>query len=245
MADENGDKKPTVVYVPFKTFLSAVETLEHGVPHVIDRTVWPSMSGVMQSQVLGAFRFLVLVDSEDKPTPSLELLVGDKDHRKEHLREILELSYTRIIEQDLTKMSVGGFDTAMREYGVTGETHRKACTFFLQAARYAGIPLSAYILKQTRNVSVNRKRRVASSNITPKGENSEDGLEETDNGVVPHGPTKTIELDNGITLSLSTSSDIFQISPVDRKFVIQLLEQLENYEGERAAAAQAEEEAHD
>lgn len=45
-------KKLTVAYAPFKTFLSAIQALEHGVPDTIDRTVWPSFSGVMQSQLL-------------------------------------------------------------------------------------------------------------------------------------------------------------------------------------------------
>lgn len=243
MADEPNDKKPTVAYVPFKTFLSALETLEHGLPHVIDRTVWPSSSGVIQSQTLGAFRFLGLIDSEGRPTPDLEKLVGDKDNRKAQLRRILERSYASLVKLDLTKMSAGSFDAAMREFGMTGDTHRKASSFFLQAARYAELPLSTYILKQTRNVSGVRRRRGPTPTAQPKGQSVGDIKGVADNGRGLSGPTKTIKLDNEITLSLGTSSDTFQMTTQDRQFVLHLLEEMENYEGERAS--QVEEEGHE
>ena len=56
-------KKRTVAYVPFKTFFTSIESLaSHGMPSIIDRTVWPNYSGVIQSQVLSAYRFFGLVD---------------------------------------------------------------------------------------------------------------------------------------------------------------------------------------
>jgi len=235
MPDEQSDKKRTVAYVPFKTFLNAIESLEHGLPNVVDRTVWPSYSGVMQSQVLGAFRFLGLINAVGVPTPELQKLIEDKASRKAQLRKLLERSYASLVKRDLTKMSAGSFDTAMREYGVTGDTHRKASSFFLQAARYAELPLSPYILKQTRNVSGTRKRRVVAPVLQPREQYVGDISGVADKGPDSGGPTKSIMLENSITLSLRTSADTFKMTGSDRQFVLGLLEQMEKYEAEHAS----------
>ncbi len=131
-------KKLIAAYVPFKTFLTALETLEGGgVPNRIDGSIWRSFSGLVQSQVLGAFRFLGLVDG-DQPTPELRKLVEDKQNPPAVLRRILEKSYSALISHDLTKMTGTMLNGLMEKYGVTGATRRKAVTFFLQAAKYAG-----------------------------------------------------------------------------------------------------------
>lgn len=227
MTEEIKNKKPIPAYVPFRTFLSALESLEHGVPNIIDRTVWPTYSGLYQSQTMGAFRFLGLIDDRGKPTDDLQKLVEDKDNRKTHLRRILERSYSALVKRDLTKMTPASFNAAMEEYGATGDTHRKVTSFFLQAAKYAGLPLSPYIIKQVKTA---RKRR----SITPPNSkrlyvNEIKGVADT--GVTPSaGPTKVIKLDRGVTLTLSSSADTFAMSTEDRAFVMKLLAEMEDYE---------------
>ncbi len=228
MKTQNTGKKQTVAYAPFKTFLTAIQALEHGVPDTIDRTVWPSFSGVIQSQVLGALRFLGLITPDGTTTPELKKFVTDESCRKEMLRKILERSYPEIFKRDPSKMSMGTLDSVMREYGVNGATLQKAKTFFLQAARFSELPLSNYILKQTRMVS-GRKRKYVSQRAK-----AED-LGPERNGETPPvvtGPTKTIALKNGITLTLQTSADTFQMNQEDRGFVLKLLDQIEEYEGQ-------------
>jgi hypothetical protein len=230
MNEESNGKNPTVAYVPFKTFLSSLELLEQGLPpHVIDRSVFPSFSGIVQSQLLGAFRFLGLIDAEGKPTPDLEKLVTEKDSRKANLRKLLERSYADLVKRDLTRMTAGSFQTAMREYGVSGSTFRRSVSFFLQAAKYSDLPLSPYILRHTRNASSPRKRPKGSGRS--KGDYVGDIKGIADNGPST-GPVKTINLQNGITMSLSTSADTFQMTSEDREFVLRLLEQIEKYETE-------------
>lgn len=226
MPKEETAKSPTVAYVPFKTFLSAIEALEHGVPNRIDRTVWPSLSGLMQSQVLGAFRFLGLILSDGTPTPELKRLVDEHTNRKTHLRNVLIRAYPDLVKRDLTKMSMGSLEDFMRSYQVSGETLRKAISFFLQASRYGELPLSPYILKQTRAAA--KKRRAP---VLPRSRVNVVSDEGTiNNGAGGSGPTKTVTLKNGITLSLKASADMFQMEGDDRQFVLKLLDEMEAYE---------------
>jgi hypothetical protein len=226
--NDKSSKAPTVAYVPFKTFLSAIEMLEQGVPDNINRTVWSSFSGVTVGQVLGAFRFLGLINQDGTPTEGLHLVVDDAKNRKEQLRRIMTQSYTKLAKRDLEKMDLKSLQDIMREYEVTGATLQKAITFFLQLARYAEVPLSPYLLKQTRNVSGPRKRRT----ITPRNGQMEE-LEETQSIIQNQsGSSKTINLNRGINLTLRTSADVFKMSPEDRGFVLKLLDQIEDYEAQ-------------
>jgi len=50
MADD--EKKMIVAYVPFKTFLAAIEAFERHMPTQIDSSVWPTYSGAIRSQLL-------------------------------------------------------------------------------------------------------------------------------------------------------------------------------------------------
>lgn len=224
--DNQNAKKLTVAYVPFKTFLTAIESLQQGVPSNINRTVFPSFSGLMISQVLGTFRFLGLIDQNGTPTEDLHKLVEDEPNRKTLLRKIIGRSYVPLAIHNLTKIDLRSLQTAFNDYDVTGATLKKAITFFLQLARYAELPLSPYLLQQSRNVSGPRKRRNA-----PARNGQMEELEEAQ--VIIHGQSgssKTIKLNRGIVLTLGTSADTFQMSPEDRGFVLKLLAEIEEYE---------------
>src|SRR5579859_1760088 len=123
-------------YLPFKTFLSAIEALEHGIPKKIDRTIWRTQSYIVQTQIIMALRFLGLVDSQDNPSPKLHQLVEKKSDRKMFLNNLLVDAYRSIIDLDLTKTTPKMLDDEMEKYNVSGDTKKKAVRFFLQAAKY-------------------------------------------------------------------------------------------------------------
>jgi hypothetical protein len=220
-------KKTLVAYVPFKTFLSAIETLaQHGIPTQVDRSVWPSYSGATLSQLLIAFRFFGLTTSDGKATPELEKLVSDKDNRKANLRKLLERSYPQLCK-DVTKMTTKSFSTAMaNEFKAEGETQKKIQSFFLQAARYAGLPLSSFLMNKTRQVS-NRKRRPNTAQQKGQDRSAVQGGNGMSQG---GGPTKTFRMQKGVTLTLSASADVFAMEADDREFVNKILKELEEYQ---------------
>ncbi|HXN48681.1 MAG TPA: hypothetical protein VN893_18665, partial [Bryobacteraceae bacterium] len=150
--------RPVVPYVPFKTFLTAVDALEAGLPNQLDRSVWPSYSGAIQGQLLGAFRFLGLMDEGNCPTPALADLVSKRAARRELMRGLIERHYRPLVALDLTRTSPRQLDDAMRQYGLSGATHKKALSFFLQAAQFAGMPLSVLLKAKTRTAAFGHKR---------------------------------------------------------------------------------------
>jgi hypothetical protein len=200
-------------YAPFKTFLNALDSLERGLPDQLDRSLWPSYSGAIQGQLLGAFRSLGLVDENLRPTAELGELVTRRDHRRQILRRVLEHSYEPMKGIDLGRASPRQLDEAMRGYGLSGATQKKALSFFLQAASFAGVPLSPLLKGKTRGGAA-RKR---TAEPAPRLE-------------APSTLSRTVELRSGGTLTLAAAVDLFSISPEDRRFLFELVDRMQAYE---------------
>jgi hypothetical protein len=209
--------QPVVPYVPFKTFLTALDALEASLPNQLDRSVWPSYSGAIQGQLLGAFRFLGLMDEGNCPTPALGELVSKRESRRDLLRALIERYYRPLVALDLTRTSPRQLDDAMRQYGLSGATHKKAISFFLQAAQFAGVPLSVLLRAKTRTAAFGH-RRAAPATPAPAPEN-------------PAALSKTVRLRGGGTLTLSASLDVFSLGGEDRKLVFDIIDRLQEYEG--------------
>jgi hypothetical protein len=218
------DKKIPVPYVPFKTFLAAIEGFERHMPQPIDSSAWPSYSGAIKSQLLGAFKFLGLIDEKGNPTPSLKSLVEDKANRKAILRKVLEGSYKPIVSAGLKNMSPRRFSELMTEYGMTGDTQKKVNIFFLKAAKYADIPVSPLLLERA---PYTRKKKEIDSRINGerKGDSSESGL----NGQSQQGISKTVELRSGGKLTLILEANYLDLDMADRDYVNEITTKLQEY----------------
>ncbi|HEV2491892.1 MAG TPA: hypothetical protein VG204_02345 [Terriglobia bacterium] len=213
------NSKRVVAYVPFKTFLSAIEALEHGVPHQIDTSVWPSFSGAIQSQLLGAFKFLALIDDSGKPTLNLKSLVEKKGERKAVFRKILEASYSRIVGLGLKNISPKQFDEAMRGYGMTGETHKKVLSFFLQAAKYSELPISPLLGKKTR---LGGRSKTA------------DSSQGADRSLLPPSQpaeiSRRVDLRTGGRVTVIVEGNLLKMGTEDRQLLFDLIDKLDGYE---------------
>jgi hypothetical protein len=208
-----------VPYVPFKTFLTALDSLEIGLPNQLDRSVWPSYSGAIQGQLLGAFRFFGLMDEDNCPAPALRDLVSKREMRRELLRALIERHYGSLVALDLTRTSPRQLDEAVRQYGLSGATHKKAISFFLQAAQFAGLPLSVLLRARTRTAAFGHRR---AGPPAPGAKAAE-----------PAGSpvSKTVSLRSGGTVTVTASLDLFSLAADDRKLVFDLIDRLHEYEG--------------
>jgi Family of unknown function (DUF5343) len=213
------ESKRVVAYVPFATFLTAIDGLSSGLPYKIDTSLWLSYSPAIKAQLLGTFKFLGLVDAEGRPTDRLKTLVRDKANRKALLREILRTSYSKIIELGLTKISPRQFDLEMRGYGMTGETHKKVIFFFLKAARYADLPISP-LLGTRKRVAARQREEVGSIAETSSGAAPPQGL--------------TVPLKSGGIITLSFEGNILDLDRDDRAFFFEVFDTIREYEKRRA-----------
>ena len=139
----------TPAYVPYATFISALDALKRdGVPGTgkIDKTLWDTQSGAIQGQLLIALRFLGLIDEHNRVLPPLPLLVNaTADERKPILRKLVESAYAKLVALDLNTISQGQLDSALREFNIGGSTLVRAARFFVKACQETGIPISSRV----------------------------------------------------------------------------------------------------
>lgn len=166
-------------YMSWATFEGILDQLAAvGIPDQIDRSVLASRSGGDQSQFLRAARAFGLIDANDAPTDRLRALVGQAERRPAIYKQILQENYADVIalgtgatQQQLTDQ--------FREFGIEGDTVRKAIAFYLSAARQAEIPLSPRF-KTTRPGAGGRRavRRTTRKVTPPPGDNGGAGTTE-------------------------------------------------------------------
>jgi hypothetical protein len=221
---EDSNNKLTPPYLPYRTFLSSLEKLAEGVPPRIDRGIWKNQTGSIQSLIMGAYRFFGLIDEQSKPTKRLHDLVAHRDQPSEYVKAILEEKYADVIKHNLSTMTEALIDEYFEDvFGVQGDTKRKSITFFLQAAKAVGLPLSKFLQSQVRvrTSGSRRKRR----------DETDDEIEEINDDDQPQqGESKTVELHSGGTLTLTASIKFFDIASEDRTFVFELIDKLREYQ---------------
>jgi hypothetical protein len=214
--------KQSAPYLPFRTFLGALEALNHGVPPLIDRSIWRTQPGGVQGQIMGALRFFSLIDDGNRPTENLRRLIDKPEHREKAVRALLEWSYADLIKGDLTKMTAKMLEDGMEQYGVSGETKKKAVTFFLQAAKFADLAISPYLQSQIRATPGTRRKR-------RKDEEANESAPTPAPTVARLGETETVQLKSGGSVSVTVSINPFSLEQADRAFVFDLIDKLKSY----------------
>lgn len=227
-------------YGSFRTFWSFIDTLaERPLPPQIDGSILDKKSGTDRIGILMALKKFELIAGEDQSvTPALDAVVrADKDQRREALAAILRRHYPKQLEVS----ERNGTETMLNEsfstdFGLNGDTRRKAVTWFLHAAQEAGIKLSPHF-PQIRSGSggnaggarvkrqTTRKRTTATGTVKKPVTQREDQQ--------PDGDEYTVKLKAGGTVTLRVSVGHFALSRnrEDRDFVHGLIDALTAYEG--------------
>jgi hypothetical protein len=234
-----GTQKMTAPYVPFKSFITGLDYLRQGLPHVLDRSAWPTFSGGLSGQMLATFRFLGLITEEYESTPLLERAV-DPDKRKDAIREAVSHGYNEMVGMDLSRATPKQLGDFLGElYNVTGATHKKAMTFFLHAAKFIELPLSPSITRKTRNSGPRRRRAAGSDGAPPLAPSPQP---QPNGGSTPDpakqqkgGSSRTISLRGGGSATVSFDVDVWSMTPEDQKFVFGLIKSMTDYEQQSSA----------
>jgi hypothetical protein len=177
--------------------------------------------------VIGALRFFGLIDRNGIPKgPALEKLASEKDihERRANLRPILKSAYAEIMKFDLAKVTPSQLDTAFETYGVTGDTKKKAKTFFINAAKFAELALSPLLTRRGRGPFSTRKKRSQighSSHLKePKDTSAQNGASST---------SKTVQLKSGVTLTVTAVGNLLDLEGNDRKLVYGIMDQISSH----------------
>jgi len=236
MARAHSDStKVSVPYVPFPTFCTALDYLKtHGIPAKIDASVFPTLSGGIVSHLLISLRLLGVIDEKGDPQPPLQpilaQLVEDKT-RKQTLAQILPKAYAALFSKiELATASPAQLDNALRENNVRGATLRKAKAFLIKSAQFAGLGVSAHLVKRTRSSG-------------PRGNGSrkakqfiEVGNAQTQVRKEPQY-SKILSLPQArCTLTLSGDIDPFSLRGAERELFYKLVDLMTEFESKKESA---------
>jgi hypothetical protein len=163
MNDNVKNSKAAPVYVPYATMISALDSLRnHGIPASgkIDKSIWESQSGSVRGQLILAFRFLGLIDYENRVQPSLLPIVAAPSmmERKPLLKKIIEDKYRDVIALDLNTISLQQLRDAFTRFDISGSTLTSATRFFIKACAELGIPIAKRFSEKTRSTGTRKKR---------------------------------------------------------------------------------------
>lgn len=135
-------------YIPFQTFLTFLKQLKtDGLPPQIDKSVLSKFSGGTQGQLKVALKSMGLMD-ENKPTDDLAALVDafDTPDFNPLLLKLLHRTYPYVFKLNLMEATPLMFADAFKVTGAREDVSRKCRTFFLHAAKQAGVPLGNRLL---------------------------------------------------------------------------------------------------
>lgn len=161
MGKQEKESLPTPPYVAYKTLKNFLRTLSQAVPSRIDKSVMRSLSGGAQSQIIQALKYLRLIDVEGKPADKLTQLVKSEGAEYQKvLREVITAAYPFLASKSLNLESAT-MHLLEEEFQklASGETVRKCITFFIPAAKDAGIPISPFIEKPAKRPASNNKNK--------------------------------------------------------------------------------------
>jgi len=158
---------PYLPYATFKNFRSAMK--ETGLPSQIDKSVLGKYSGATQSTLLLTLKFLKLIDEKGLPSTTLASLVeGPEQNQPRTLHSIIENAYDFVAAKkiDLASATQKQLEDCFEDQGLSGETTRKAVSFYVLLATEAGIKVSAH-LKSAKRKLATRKAKKRSDEETP------------------------------------------------------------------------------
>lgn len=146
-------------YISYRTFHNFIDGLEHGIPARIDRSYWgDKFSGSTGTQLLGALRFLGLIDNNNVPSSHLtELIRAREKQRADVLRQICTDAYVFLLGTtfDPQKATYAQLEELFHSmYELTDDVARKCIKFFIELCNAAEIPLSPFILKKSRTMRI-------------------------------------------------------------------------------------------
>lgn len=187
------------IYVSYLTFANLLDWLNEvgTLPSEFDRSFWgPKFSGSTGTQLMTGLRFLGLLD-EQRVKPLLEqLALANTEDRKALIADLLREAYGRELVDNLPKMTPKMLGDAFKNLGTTDATHKKALSFFINAAKAVDLPVPSTIAKQARN------RPAAASKKAPRKRGAKEVADDPEEDRSPRQEEKPRDLPKGLPQAL-------------------------------------------
>lgn len=151
---EDKTRKRLPPYISYRSFRNFLDELQQGVPARIDRSYWGTrMSGSVGVQLVGALRFLGLIDTNAAPSDRLRKLIMLKgSSRADHLKQITVESFSFLSSVNMQTATFGQLEEAFHAtYQLTPNVKRKCIKFYIGIAKDSGITLSNFITARVRS----------------------------------------------------------------------------------------------
>lgn len=233
--------------LPIVAFSSLSASLDYfnelgGAPTEIHSSVFPKekFSGSTIALLVKAYRQLGLAKESGATEASAVEVLVNPDTRTDALGDLLRKHYGSLIDLPIGSANPNQFNKWFDEFNMNGEDARKAKTFFLHAARAAGITVSPFIVNKYKT----RSGKSASAKPRPKPSDTPSAF--STSSVAKNarrkkkinqaqGETKTVVLRNGIgsvTVQIDVAAmDILELDEGDEKTLIYgLMGLLKKYE---------------
>jgi len=215
--------------IPFATFINTVEKIANDLPNKVDRSYLGSASGSIKGYLISAFRGFGLINDDLFVTDELRMLARSTDDRPKMVGDLLRQRYPLAVELGTTNATPGQLESAFAEMfpSVTGESRTKAMRFYLSASDYAGLPKSP-LWKSPKVAGPKRGR--PKKTVTPTDNGGKSG------GTGSQEPTtrglRSFTLPSGTVLTVSIDRDVIALERAERKFVMEVIDKIEEYEEE-------------
>jgi hypothetical protein len=227
-SDVPKDTQGTAVYIPFKTFQTAITTLAQAMPKKLDKSAWPTFNNLLKGQTYNAFKFLGLIDKDGDVQPVLRELVKEKPESsrfKSILAEILKDRYKNVIELASQNGTITQLQDTMRGYGVSGTTLERAIRFWTDAAKFVEIPYPDSWEKATGGI-VRRGRKGTARGS--EGDHNKPEDEKQPENVLESGYNKVMKLPGGIgNITLIVSVNPIELKGKARAWFYELVDKLD------------------
>lgn len=221
-------------YMAFQTFWNFIEGLSgHPLPPLIDRSLMGSKSGTDQANLISTLKTLGLINDQQSVRPALTALVyAEGDHRSTLLADLLQEHYAEALEVSASNGTSTQLEQCFRDnYAVVSAvTLRKSITFFLHAARAAGVPISPHF-KQTRGgqgAPGQPRKRTAKRK-------SRNGIAAPSSATAPPSPQVdayrlSVNLQTGGTMTLAVNVNPISLRGEDRAFFYDIVDKMADYD---------------
>jgi hypothetical protein len=212
-------------YISWSTFLKALDVLA---PHFAGKIEIPSFAGFSASsasQTMQAFRFFRLITADSMAAPDLSLLIEHHETRPAIIGKLLRQCYVPLFAPNTKTVSRSALEALVEQTGLSAATRRKAVTFFLNAADFAGI---AVVSGRPESPAGKASPPDAAPAVPPANKRS-----------------LAIELRTGGTIEMIADFDPLSLDKEDREFVFDLIDRLKGYPARKKREEHLEQSAED